>query len=126
MPTFERKTMCSECPFRQKAPAGWLGPYTIKDIEEMIQYDQGLVCHVSVKELSDEGLDETEIEEAGQHCVGMLRYMSNMCRLSRDPATIQAQRALKEVKDQAVIPPWKFREHHEQGPNIHAKKKKKR
>jgi len=41
-----------------------------------------------------------------------------MCKLSRDPKAAQAQIELKTVPDQALIPPTRFREHHEKKPLI--------
>lgn len=47
MPIFDRKVMCAECPFRKKAPAGWLGPWTVTEMEGMAHSEANLICHVS-------------------------------------------------------------------------------
>lgn len=113
MASFNRTKMCAECPFRKKAPAGWLGPWTIAEMEEFYQFDGDFICHVEVKQLQDNGLSEEEIDEQGEHCVGMLRYMNGSCKRSRDPEKFAAQKGLEKIKDQPVIEPWKFRQHHE-------------
>lgn len=118
MPKFERKVMCGECPFRKKAPAGWLGPHSIEDIEMVVHSEEPFICHESIEEMMGRGYEGEQIEEHGQHCVGMLRYRNSMCKLSRDPQTAQAQTELRTVPDQALIPPRKFREHHEKTPII--------
>ncbi len=113
MPVFERTKMCAECPFRKNAAPGWLGPWTIAQLEEMIQFDHDFICHMDVRRLENEGLEKDEVDEQGQHCVGMLRYTNGLCKLSRDAEKAEAQRALRKVEDQPTIEPRKFREHHE-------------
>lgn len=125
MPIYERCQMCAECPFRANAPSGWLGPWSIGDVEEMLQGDSTFICHTEVAEMKgdNEDIEDDIIAEEGQHCVGFLRYMSSLCKLSRDPDKAAAQRELKTVPDLAVIPAWQFRKHHEQ---MLAKKKGKK
>lgn len=113
MPIFKRTKMCAECPFRKKAPPGWLGPWTVDEIEEFLRFDGDFICHVEVKKLQSKGMTPPEIEINGQHCVGMLRYMNGSCKRSRGPEKYQAQKKLEKIEDQPVIEPWKFREHHE-------------
>jgi len=126
MPVFERKKMCQECPFAKNAIKGWLGPWKIEDFENFVKYDSTVICHMDITRLQAEAEDcdededtisEEEIEENGQHCVGMLRYMSAMCKLSRDPEKAKAQNDVKKVKDREVLMPYQFREHHTIGKN---------
>ena len=117
MPTYERKKMCKECPFAQDSIKGWLGPWSIEDFENFVRFDGTFICHMDVARLqggddSEECLDDEEIEEQGHHCVGMLRYMSGMCKLSRDLQKAQFQNEIKTVKDRPVLKPNTFREHH--------------
>jgi len=126
MPTFERKVMCDECPFRKAALPGWLGPHSIEDIEKVVHSEEPFICHEEIEELSVRGLESEEIEQEGQHCVGMLRYRNAMCKRSRDEETAQAQMELKTVPDQDLIPPRKFREHHEKKPLIPARRSSRR
>jgi hypothetical protein len=113
MPTFDRKVMCDECPFRKAALPGWIGPHSIEDIEKVVHSEEPFICHESIEEMMVRGYEGEEIEEHGQHCVGMLRYRNAMCKRSRDPETAQAQLDLKSVPDEPMIPATKFREHHE-------------
>ena len=112
MPSYRRKKMCKECPFRASAPSGWLGPWTIDEIEQIVQFDVNLICHVAVANKQKRGLSNHEIGETGQHCVGMLRYMNSMCKLSRDPDKMNAQQKVRTVDDIPVIAPNGFRNHH--------------
>ena len=123
MPTFERKKMCSECPFRQKSIKGWLGPWTAEEVEKMVRHDGVFICHTEISEMMEEGYSEDEIQETGQHCVGMLRYRNTTCKLSADPETYAAQIELRQIEDEKLIPPHKFVEHHTL---ILPKKKKKK
>lgn len=115
MPTYQRKVMCDECPFRSKALPGWLGPHTIQDMEKIIHSEQPFICHKSIDEMIEDGQEE-HIHDEGQHCVGILRYRNAVCKLGRDPEVFQVQKELKNVPDQPVIESMKFREHHEKSP----------
>ncbi len=124
MPTYNRTRMCRECPFRANAPRGWLGPLTIDEIEDACYGplvpgtglrigDVGdLICHVDVGKRLAAGEDDDEIEEAGQQCVGMMRYVNNCLKRAHRPEVAEFQDRLKAVEDQPVIEARKFREHH--------------
>lgn len=112
MPVYNRKKMCRECPFRANAPRGWLGPWKPEDIETTIRNDQGFICHTNINKQTAIGKTTDEIKLDGQHCVGMLRYMNSMCKLSRHRDKADAQIELKDVDDIAVIPPRQFTNHH--------------
>jgi hypothetical protein len=119
MPTYKRKTMCDECPFRANAMRGWLGPLTVDDLEKTVHGpipgigDLGdMICHPEIKRLADRGLDQDEILEQGQMCVGMIRYANSVCKSARRPEMQAFQEAVSKVPDQPLIPPFKLREHH--------------
>lgn len=113
MTTFNRMVMCAECPFREQAAPGWLGPWTIEEFEEFINSDNDLLCHVDYGQRKEAGQPQAKIEAEGQHCIGILRYRSSMCKLSRHADIAAIQTRLRSIKDQPLIPPWKFREHHD-------------
>ena len=113
MPTFERKTMCAECPFRKKSAPGWLGPWSVDEFEQIINSDSQFVCHDVINKMSDDNVPTSIIEDVGQHCVGLLRYRNSLCRLSRDPEVAEVQRELRSVQDEEIIPAREFRTHHE-------------
>jgi hypothetical protein len=112
MPEFSRQKMCAECPFRANALKGWLGPWVIEDFELMIHTDFDLICHVDISKMQERGLSTDEIQQTGQHCVGMLRYMNSVCKLSRNGVKAAAQQAVEEIPDQPVISAWEFSKYH--------------
>lgn len=124
MPTYKRKTMCHECPFRACAPRGWLGPMTVDDLESTIHGpemapgvhvgDLGvMICHVSIDELRRQGVtDDAETEEKGQYCVGAARYANSVLKSAHNHELHAFQQALKSVPDQPLITPFKLREYH--------------
>ncbi len=114
MTVFKRNKTCNECPFRADALPGWLGPLTIDEIETMVREDHDLVCHMDINRLMKKGLNEDQIAITGQHCVGLLRYMNSVCKLSRDPEKSAAQKLIRTIPDRPMIAAFKFREHHEQ------------
>lgn len=112
MPKYTREKMCRECPFRAASLRGWLGPHTIEYFEDLIARDVGFICHTDVGRKLARDMSEDEIKIEGQHCVGMLRYLNGMLKLSRDPDRAAAQRAIRDVPDAPTIPPREFRDHH--------------
>ena len=113
MPVYERKKMCDDCPFRAKSLQGWLGPYTVDDFEKIIHSETGMICHTAIDDMKVKGYEDDEIEEYGQHCIGMFRYRNNVCKTSRDSVIEAYQDSLKKVKDEPVIGAFEFRKHHE-------------
>jgi hypothetical protein len=123
MPSFDRTTMCNECPFRADSPRGWLGPLTVDDLEEAALGasapgigrigDVGtLICHKDIAALEQQGLSEDAIQAAGQQCVGMIRYANACFKLAHDPVVAAYQKKLKSIEDEPVIPARQLREHH--------------
>ncbi len=117
MPVYNRKKMCAECPFSAKSIPGWLGPWSIEDFENFLKFDGTFICHMDVERLhgeedAEDHVFDEEVEKLGQHCVGMLRYMNSMCKLSRDPEKAAAQNVIRETPDKPVIQVPNFREHH--------------
>lgn len=112
MPTYKRQTMCDECPFRATAPAGWLGPYTVQQMHDIVHKEGDLICHKDVARLAKKGASKRKVEVAGQHCVGMLRYRSSVCKRGHDATQLAAQDALEVVPDQPTIPPFQFDNYH--------------
>ena len=116
MTAFTQSKMCKECPFRAKAPAGWLGPWEVEQIHMLIHTtEEHFICHTSIDRMKEKGKSDGEIQDKGQHCVGMLRYMNTVFRQSRDPDRYKAQLRLSKIDDQALIPPFQFRQYHQAG-----------
>jgi hypothetical protein len=116
MPIYKRTKMCGECPFRAKAIRGWLGPWTPEQLEAIRRMDENFICHREVTKLKrcghSGGMTDEEVNENGQHCVGMLRYMNGMFQRSRNDEKRAAQQRLKEVADQPVLAANTFVEYH--------------
>lgn len=112
MPTYKRRKMCGECPFRKASPKGWLGPWTPDELNEAARSDETVICHEDVNKLTRQGLTEAEIEDHGQYCVGILRYRNTLCKLNRDPKVSAAQKDLRSIDDVEVIPANQFLNHH--------------
>lgn len=113
MPEYNKTKMCAECPFRANALRGWLGPWTVQDFEDFIHKEGVFICHVDLKQKLDQGMTNEEVMEEGEHCVGMLRYMNSVCKLSRDKDKAAAQHRVAEIKDKPLISPFQFRAYHD-------------
>lgn len=137
MPVYERLKMCKECPFRANAPPGWLGPLTVDDLLQTVHgpYIPGtkvhvgdighMICHVDIARLAAKGLDDDQILEQGQQCVGAIRYANSACKDARDPEVLDFQERVAATPDQPVIPARMLREYHESGALHMAKAAKK-
>jgi hypothetical protein len=113
MPQYKKTKMCKECPFRAKAPKGWLGPWDATDIKNMVHGESSFICHTEINSMAGKGCGEKEISEKGNHCVGFLRYRNKVCKTSKDPSQRAHQHKLREIDDQEVIPAFQFVDHHE-------------
>jgi hypothetical protein len=70
-------TPCSECPWRRKHPAGWLGGYPATDFINQVQFDGPPVpCH---KTIPGDGTD------ARAMCAGALIFMKNCIKSAQHP-----------------------------------------
>lgn len=107
--------MCSQCPFRINAPAGWLGDYTAEDIIKIIQMEEPFYCHKQVEEHSPDGYDDPEwqewAEENADQCVGSLIMAKRMCKLPRDRKHSEAVKAV-DATQPILFPPQVFVAHH--------------
>ena len=123
MPTFKRKKMCAECPFRLGAARGYLGPLTVEDLLKTVHGpekigtgyvgDVGeLICHMDIATLKDSGSTDREIHKQGQMCVGMVRYTNSVFKRARDEEFGKFQDELRKVPDDPVIPAGKLECYH--------------
>lgn len=85
---------------------------TAEQLNSAVHGEDVLICHKDIGRLVEKGMTEDEIETSGQHCVGMARYRTSVCKSLRDPASNQFQRRLEEIADQPLIAPHKLLEHH--------------
>ena len=130
MPTYKRKVMCSECPFRANAIAGWLGPWTVDDLEkavhgpEMLVTNDGMrvflgdigdmICHKSMDAMAAKGVPTKSMLRRGQQCVGMIRYTNAVCKNAYRPEVQQFQAEVAETPDKPIIPAFELRKYHEE------------
>lgn len=92
----QHRTPCADCPWRRKAPPGWLG--SDQTPEEWIQTahcEATVECHT----------------KQGARCAGLAIYRANVCRRPRDP------REMTLLKDHAKVfsNPQEFIDHHRSG-----------
>ncbi len=113
---------CGECPFRRKAPAGWIGGHGHpKEITDIVMSDQKFPCHTAVSALENEGADFETAVDAAPYCVGSLIMMNNSCKLSRNRFVSDLQKRIGKSVE-VFSNAYKFIEHHENGPRKKARK----
>lgn len=99
-------TPCSECPWRRKHPAGWLGGYKPEQFVQQIQFDgPPLPCHKTIPPSVFSGA-------AVSMCAGALIFMKNSCKSAQHP---EYGDALDKVdRDPEAVFQWssEFLEHH--------------
>lgn len=83
---FDQTKPCSECPFRRKAPAGWLGASTPEEFIDTTLDDHLMPCHKTV-DYEKEGWQEDMVEPDSkvQHCAGARIFYTNTCKRSKNP-----------------------------------------
>jgi hypothetical protein len=109
-----RETVCSDCPFRRVAPAGWLGANEPREFAQLALSDHMVHCHSMM--VYDSGMSEEEQqeqEEKTKRCRGAAIMMRNQCKLPRDPQA--AAVVLKVDSDNETIFSnfLQFIDHHE-------------
>lgn len=110
----DRKKPCGECPFRRKAPGGWLGAWeSPEEMSAQVNTEQGLPCHVSYDKLMEDDLGPTETFRQAHVCVGGLQMANNSCKLYRDPQLRKQAAAVGKSPD--VFNEWEFAKHHNEG-----------
>lgn len=100
------KSPCTECPFRRVAPAGWLGPWTPKQLVELYVFTDGaFACHQTIK------ADDADGDQAEQ-CAGMSALMCNAGKLPRDGERADHIRVVGKRED-VFDNVQQFSDHHE-------------
>lgn len=101
---------CNECPFRRKAPAGWLGPWSVAELLLVIGRS-AFACHRTIKRGGDYDLDAPGL----QSCAGMAIFLNNKMERSRDHMNAHHQDLLANsphAKD-VFANSTEFADHHE-------------
>jgi len=112
MVTLKHKVPCGDCPWRKKAPAGWLGGYEAEWFTERVQREVPLICHRSLEDDKSDFLSESEIIDKYPLCAGALIVQKNMCKLPRDPNHGAAVSAV-ERSSEVFSHPREFIAHHQ-------------
>lgn len=99
------KVACKECPFRRKAPAGWLGPDPLDFYTTAITFDVPISCHRT-----------REKKRSPAACAGSLIHMRNQMKLPRSDEALRVE-MMKVEPDPAAVFQWshEFAAHHERG-----------
>lgn len=69
----EHTTPCRECPWRRKAPAGYLGGHDVADYANLGRFQVPTTCHLTVREGREPAL-----------CAGMAQMLNNSHSRPRD------------------------------------------
>lgn len=76
---------CSDCPFRRKAMAGWLGAGSPESFIDCINRDDILPCHQTIDYTDPAWKEKWVAQTSGNACAGALIMTANMCKRPRDP-----------------------------------------
>jgi hypothetical protein len=102
---------CTECPFRRKHPAGWLGPWKAEEIPTHLSFGGTFPCH---KTIPDDGLGENSPKaDRMEHCAGASIFLNNKVERHRDADTLAHQELVGE--DHKNVFSWtsEFLAHHQ-------------
>jgi hypothetical protein len=107
----QHKTPCAECPFRRKAPAGWLGGFTPDEFAYIADREQRMPCHLT---MASEGASYADPGDATQ-CAGRAIFWANQCKRPRVAGEI-----LELPSDTGTVFQWRheFLAHHKRGPLV--------
>lgn len=106
---YNLKKPCSECPFRRKSPAGWLGPWDPRELLFVIGRSM-FPCHRTVKPEDNYNEDAPHLES----CAGMAIFLNNKVERSRDESNQLHQDMLRGSKHAASVfrTSTEFMQHH--------------
>lgn len=106
LPEVRHTTPCSECPFRRKSPAGWLGGGSADGWLANLQFmDTAFACHVA----------ERAKKSRLVFCAGSMIHYRNSLKTPRDPRF--AAMVMMFAKDRETVFEWprEFHGHHANG-----------
>lgn len=87
------KRPCAECPFRKKAPAGWLGAASPEEFASSLWHEDPLPCHSTI-----------DYEDPAWHALWIQRRIGNLCRGALEMAAKSGKLARDQVAQPRVIP----------------------
>lgn len=99
-------TPCSECPWRRKHPAGWLGGYEPEQFVQQVQFDgPPLPCHKTIP-------PGGTMPEAVSMCAGALIFMKNSCKAAYHPDYGDALKHVQTDAENVFQWPQEFLDYH--------------
>jgi hypothetical protein len=87
---------CSDCPWRRKSLAGWLGSMSVDEWLRAAHGESRIDCHALL----------------GAQCAGAATYRTNVCKTPRDPALL----VLPANRARVFASPMEFERHHSGAP----------
>ena len=101
---------CSDCPFRKKSLAGWLGSYGgPREILDLVNREVPYPCHMTIN--NEPGQEELYREDT-RLCAGALLYMSKSGKLPRDPELVALVKARRQEDKTGILTASEFISHH--------------
>jgi hypothetical protein len=99
---------CSQCPWRRKSAAGWLGASTAEEFVAQGESDIRMPCHTHVDYEREDWAAQAML---APQCAGRAVYLRNKCKVPRDPILASFVRTC--LPDKEVFSwPHEFIAHH--------------
>lgn len=96
---------CNKCPFRINSLPGWLGPWSLMELHNLIMHEVYFPCHQTIQEVGK--------EEGTSFCVGALIYMTNCVKVPKRDQLREAQDYYNPLIDPLTILDFAgYMEHH--------------
>jgi len=103
---------CAECPFRRKAPAGYIGAHdAVEEITDIVLSDGRFPCHMEVTKRTERGEKFERAVWTAPVCAGSAALLSNMIKRSRMREVSILQDALGK-RDDVFARPEEMHSHH--------------
>lgn len=96
---------CAECPWRQQAAAGYLGPHTAQQWLTVAQSEEPVACH---KTLNSRGWKAKGVRQ----CRGVAAFRLNICKRLRRPDDATHDPVSAEFREAVFKTPADFLNHH--------------
>jgi len=103
---------CPECPFRRKAPAGYIGAHdAVEEITDIVLSDGRFPCHMEVTKRTERGEKFDRAVWTAPVCVGSAALLCNMIKRSR-LRDVSAVQDTVGKRDDVFARPEEMHSHH--------------
>jgi hypothetical protein len=113
---FDKKSPCSECPFRKTSIRGWLGPDDEKQVLSKVHGEGGYPCHMDLTKapVITKGPNAGYLDTSDtQQCAGAIIHANLSHKCYRDPELRAHQDRLEGcAHEKDVLNLREFLEHH--------------